>query len=368
MKHTYLTRVAACLLCLCALFALPSCSGEGSEVPEGMKYATAEGADFRLYVPSSWNVNTAYGVSGAYYNALEQSTVSVVKYPITADMELAMAASDKVDEERPSTRMQWYFEEEVYTALSSVADEGTLTAHTDDFADTTLDGVNAKRYHHSLEVKEIELHFLHVVAERNDAFYVFSFTATEKYYTDLYTANGSDVKKILKEFKFADTGYKPEDPAKELEDEGGAPDGMKLASTKEVAYLFYVPTAWKINVTNEIYSASVDGAVVSVTPYQPSTTNISVKTYAEDCEKLLKDASENYEALVRFEEGKLGGGNALIWEYRYTLGGTTYRGRQVMVGYGGMIYSVTYTAQDSAYDANLQDAMRIFEEFTFRRS
>ncbi len=367
MKNKYLTRMAAILLCLCALFVLPSCGGEESEVPEGMKSATAEGADFRLYVPSGWNVNTAYGVSGAYFNALEQSSVSVVKYGITEVMESEMAASDTVDAERPTTRLQWYFEEKVYTALVNVADEGSVTAHTEDFADTTLDGVNAKHYHHSLEVDETELHFLHVVAERAEAFYVFSFTATEKYYKELYTASDSDVKKILKEFKFADSGYKPEEPAKELED-GTPPDGMKLASTKEVAYLFYVPEAWRINVTNEIYSASVDGAMVSVTPYQPDTVNISVKTYAESCEKLLKDASESYEALTHFADGKLGGGNALIWEYRYTVSGTCYRGHQVMVGYGGMIYSVTYTALDAEYDAHLQDAMRIFEEFTFRRS
>lgn len=367
MKHKYFLRVGAILLCLCALMALPSCGEKEGDIPEGMKSATCAGEDFRLYVPSGWNVNTAYGISGAYFSALEQSSVSVVGYEITASMDFDMKLSEKVDPELPSTRLQWYFEEQIYTALESVADEGTLSAHTDDFADTTLDGVNAKRYHHTLEVDGVELHFLHVVAERAGHFYVFSFTATERYYGELYTASDSDVKKILKEFKFAGSGYKPEEPAKDLE-KGDAPDGMKLASTEEVAYLFYVPSAWKVNVTDEVYFASNDGAMVSVTPFQPNTTKVSVKTYAEDCEKKLKAASEDYEALVRFENGKLGGGNALIWEYRYTLGGTRYHGRQIMVGYGGMIYSVTYTALESDYDTYLQDAMRIFEEFAFRRS
>lgn len=367
MKYKYLLRVGAIFLCLCAWLALPSCSEKESDIPEGMKSATCAGENFRLYVPSGWNVNTAYGISGAYFSALEQSSVSVVGYKITESMEFDMKLSEKVDSERPSTRLQWYFEEQVYTALVRVADGGAVTAHTEDFADTTLDGVNAKRYHHTAEVDEVELHFLHVVAERANCFYVFSFTATERYYEQLYTASDSDVKKILKEFKFAGSGYKPEEPAKELES-GDAPEGMKLASTEEVAYLFYVPRTWKINVTDEVYFASNDGAMVSVTPFQPNTTNISVKTYAEDCEKKLKAASEGYEALVHFENGKLGGGNALIWEYRYMMGGVTYHGRQVMVGYGGMIYSVTYTALESDYDTYLQDAMRIFEEFSFRRS
>ena len=360
MKSKRFVRAAAIFLCVCALFALPSCSQKEGEIPSGMKSATCKGEHFRLYVPSTWNVNTSYGVSGAYYVANEQSTVSVVGYDVdAAELETLTGGA----------RIQWYFENYVYVAMTEVADEGTLVAHTDDFADTTLDGVNAKRYHHTLEHKGNELHFLHVVAEKGGRFYVFSFTATEKYYNDLYDSEDSDVKWILKEFKFASKGYKPEEaPKEEMNGDVTPPDGMKIASTKEVAYLFFVPKAWDVNVQNDVYSASVDGAVVSVVPYQPNTPGVSVKSYAESCEKLLKDAVASYEALVRFEKTKLGGGQALLWEYRYTMGGTTYRGRQIMVGYGGMIYSVTYTAFDDTYDLYLQDAMRIFDEFAFRRS
>lgn len=375
MKYKIMKRIASCLLVLCVLTVLSSCSDTESDIPEGMKSATADGADFRLYVPSGWNVNTAYGVSGAFFTATEQSSVSMVKYTITEAMETKMASSATVDPERPTTRLAWYFETEIYPTLAQLADSDTLTAYTEDFSVTSLDGVNARRYHHSLSLDGTELHFLHVVAERANGFYVFSFTATEKQYDSLYRASDSDVKKILKEFKFADTEYRAEEPTKELDDDTVAPDGMKLASGKEVAYLFFVPSDWKINVSNEIFSAtSADGAaMVSVTPFSPTTADISVQSYAEDCEVQLKTYSESYASLhadgeKHFEKGTLGGGDALIWEYLYTLNGQSYRGRQAMVGYGGMIYSVTYTARADRYDANLQDAMRIFDEFIFRRS
>lgn len=371
MKLRILTRLAALLLCLCTLGSLASCAGEESEIPAGMKSATCEGADYRLYVPSSWNVNTSYGVSGAYFNAREQSTVSVAKYAITDELTAALST---LDPEQPAARLQYYFDTEVLTALTRVADADTLTAYPNDFADTTLDGVRAKKFHHSAEVNAQELHFLHVVAERANAFYVFSFTATDAHYDSLYTASGSAVKKILKEFKFSKSAYKPEKPVKPLDDDTKAPDGMKLASNKEVAYLFFVPTDWEINTKNEIFSASKDGkAVVSVIPFMPDTVQISVKSYAEKCEADLKASVSEYANLnaqgeKHFKDGKLGGGNALIWEYRYTLGASTYRGYQVMVGYGGMVYSLTYTALDADYDTYWEDAMEIIEAFAFRRS
>ena len=74
--------VKVCLagvLCLTMLLCAVSCAMTEEEAPQGMKIATAAGADYRFYGPALWNVNTAYGVSGAYYNYAKQSTVSMVK-------------------------------------------------------------------------------------------------------------------------------------------------------------------------------------------------------------------------------------------------------------------------------------------------
>ncbi|MBQ9773196.1 MAG: hypothetical protein IJW30_00860 [Clostridia bacterium] len=381
MKKSLLLRVVACVLCLCML-ALPliSCAKEESETPVGMKSATCKGEYFRFYVPSSWNLNTAYGVSGAYYSATEQSHVSVVGYPITPEMETQMGES--------TARAEWYFENEIYPALNRMGGD-TLVCQ-EAATEKTLGGVRARLYHHTLEllpaepeegesanVDSVELHYLHVVAERNGSFYVFSFTATNEMYQNLYYANESAVKQMLTEFRFADKPYTPEEPVKELDADAEAPKGMKLASTDDVAYLFYVPAAWEPNLNGTVYAANLRDesgrvvAVASVNPYMP-TVEISVEIYAEVCEKQLQQSCESYRRLSGDEEnigvgGSLAGGKSLTYECEYTLNGVTYRSRQEMVGYGGMIYSVTYTTRSEDYDTHWDDAARIFEEFAFRR-
>ena len=79
MKKKLILRVVTLLL-LCS-FSLPTlfaCAAKGTEeIPDGMQMATCHGADFRLFIPTHWNLNTSYGVSGGYYNLAKQSTVSV---------------------------------------------------------------------------------------------------------------------------------------------------------------------------------------------------------------------------------------------------------------------------------------------------
>ena len=72
MKH--IARLAACLLALAAALGLASCAAKGEETPNGMMIASCAGADYRLYVPNTWVLNTSYGVSGAYRDLARQST------------------------------------------------------------------------------------------------------------------------------------------------------------------------------------------------------------------------------------------------------------------------------------------------------
>ena len=72
-------RSSALLLLLCAalLTGLVSCVkiGGGDDVPEGMQNATVAGADYRLYVPTTWVVqNSSPNVSGAYRDLSRQSS------------------------------------------------------------------------------------------------------------------------------------------------------------------------------------------------------------------------------------------------------------------------------------------------------
>ena len=90
MKKT-LRGIALLLLIGVFVGSFAACrKDEGEYIPEGMQIANCEGDDFRLYVPTSWNLNNSYGVAGAYYNISVQSTVSVVKYPVTEEMKATL--------------------------------------------------------------------------------------------------------------------------------------------------------------------------------------------------------------------------------------------------------------------------------------
>ena len=83
MKNRILLRLLAALLLLGVMLSAVSCaSHEDTLVPEGMQSATAYGATYRLYVPTTWSLKILQGISGAYYNVSEQSAVSVAEYPI----------------------------------------------------------------------------------------------------------------------------------------------------------------------------------------------------------------------------------------------------------------------------------------------
>ena len=361
MNKKCVFKALAAMLCLCAMLLCTSCSlAKTDSAPDGMQTATVAGDDFRLYVPTSWNLNTAYGISGAYYSLNNQSSVSVIKYPITDAMNAAM--------KDVNNRTDWFCREEVYAQLENCA-TGAIIEHEEDRVSTALGGANARQYHYSAPIDGAKTHFLHIIAEKNQAFYVFSFIANEELYAMLYSDNKaqSDVTKILQAFVFAEP-YAPVEPLKPLDENATAPDGMKLASNSDVAYCFYVPVAWKVDVNEKIYSAlSADGlASVSVVPYLPNGEITTVVGYFEENEKMLERVSGGGYEKLKEEKMKLGGGDAMCYDYTLTLSGETYRYRQIVGNYKGMIYNLTYTAKNADFDQHINEFDAIVNAFTYQ--
>ena len=357
------SKLTALLCCVALLVCCVSCANTGgSDVPEGMKLASAAGADFRLYVPSVWNVNTAYGVSGAYYKLAQQSTVSMVKYAITETMETAMTEAEIAN---GGDRLDWFWETECKSAVEDMALGGSLNEITDGRENIVLDGVNAHKFHIKANVNGETLHFVHVVAEKDTAFYVFTYTAEEA----LYAALLENVTRMLDEFIFAEP-YLPDDYIKDLDADVTPPTGMKLASNNDVAYRFFVPTDWEINRDEEIFSAyrADDRSSVSVVPYMPDVDSMSVAQYFELCEKSMQNFSgeDGYELIKTEKEIDLGGRVATAYTYRFTVGDTEYRYLQVVAAYKSMIYSLTYTALPEHFDTHLEDVQTMIDAFEFR--
>ena len=357
MKKQLILRIFAAFLLVAALFATVSCSAKKeSTVPDGMQNATTYGATYRFFVPTTWSLKILPGISGAYYNVMQQSAVSVAEYPIDEALAAELAALDE-----NTSRFDYYFEKNLFAQAKLIA-TGGVTRHEEDCIATTLGGVNARQYHISALVAGELTHFLHIIAEKDNKFYVFSFTATEQ----LYTFCMDDVKKMLEHFGFG-TPYTPTDAIKYFPTDANAPTGMKIASGDEVEYLFYVPQSWTPDQTNNVYAATApDGSFVSIVPYLPSGEGISVEGYFEKSEELMKSTSGTLYKRISEKETTLGGGKALQYEYEYTIGGVTYRYLQVIVGYKSMIYNLTYTALPQNFETNRADVESIISAFTFR--
>lgn len=362
-----MTKCAALLLVVATLLGFAACaSDQGADVPEGMKNATAAGDDFRLYIPTSWTANTSYGISGGYATLSEQSTVSMTKHAITPEMEAQMQAALAAEggENLGERRIDWFWNTHCLPSLRALS-VGSSFTEAEPKSQDLLNKHNAWRYHWQGSANGKGLHFLQIVVERNNAFYLFSFTAEDRQ----YQAQLSNVETILDHFIFADPYY-PDDYAKSIDAAAQAPAGMKLASNEDVAYRFYVPTSWTVNPDEEIFSAYLesDRSSVSVVPYMPEVESISVAQYFELCEKMMKSttAEGGYELLAEPEKVDLGGRQATVYVYRYTVGGREYRYKQVIAAYKSMIYSLTYTSTPENFDAHLSDVDAMIAAFEFR--
>ena len=362
--HTMKTiiKTLALLLCAVLLISLVSCVKDAPEgVPDGMKLATAAGADFRLYIPTSWNTNTAYGVSGGYYSMSTQSSVSMAKYPITEEMQAKMTEAS-VGEDGAS-RIAWFWENECKTVFEEQSLGGSFS-EVDAKSEDLLNKINAWRFHCKGIVDGKELHYLQIVAERENAFYVFSYIADASVYADLL----ANVESMLDVFVFADP-YVPDDYVKDLDADVEVPAGMKLASGDDVAYYFFVPEGWTVNRDEAIYAAYLesDRSSVSVVPYMPDADSMSVAEFYTMCQDMMKNtAGEDGFELIDYRTVELGGRQATEYIYRYTVGGVEYRYKQVIAAYKSMIYSLTYTALPENFDAHLADVDAMIGAFTFR--
>ena len=373
-----LIKALSFVLCIIMMLSLVSCNKDApADVPEGMKIATVPGHDFRLFVPTSWNANTAYGISGAYATLSTLSNVSVVKYPVSAETEAQLTNKNVASKER----LDWFYLHECLPTVQKITVAGSLTEvvaqnateeEKEAAATLMLGGEQARRHVQKGKIGESEIYFLHVLTERaltdeGTAFYVFEFVCDAQLYNRLIT----DVDKMLAKFIFF-TPYYPDSYLKQIDETAPAPEGMKLASNGEVAYEFYVPVSWEVNYDERIFSACVKEngkvqATVSVIPYMPDGANMSAPELFAMTESLMKaTAGDGYRKLEEDDQRKVNGKNAMTYCYIYTVGGVEYEYMQVIVVHKSMLYSITYTAHPEHFETYAPEVEQILDALVFR--
>ena len=205
-----IVQLLSLVLCVAMLASMVSCMKTASEeAPDGMQIATVPGEDFRLYIPTTWSPNIAYGISGGYGTLSKRSNVSVVKYEVDSDMATTLNALSKTVASRE--RLDWFYQNECLPVLVDTCVAGSLSeveykvtenaeGSQQDPAATVLGKEPARRYHQTGKVDNTSLHFKQVVTERKigngTAFYVFSYVVD----AELYSRYLSDVEKMLTEF------------------------------------------------------------------------------------------------------------------------------------------------------------------------
>ena len=149
--------------------------------------------------------------------------------------------------------------------------------------------------------------------------------------------------------------------------EEGAPSGMKLASGEAVDYLFYVPEAW--TVTN---ATGVTSAYYSTR----QRTNVSLAAYSlegkMDAEEYwftyadaFKETFKDFEVLEN-TDCTLGGVIGKKYTYQGKFMEAPFQFMQIIVIRSGTVYTLTYTAAQSEFDACSEDFNAMVENFRFR--
>ncbi len=146
------------------------------KTPEGMKIASSDNMQYRLYVPTSWICNSESGMSEAYYPTSGKPNVTVTAYSPDTEMtaEQYFAACETEYKQKIGG----------YELLST--------------ADRTVAERAAKCYTYKAKYGETEFTVMQTVLEYNDMMYSITYTAL----TDSFETYLGDVNTMLDSFIF----------------------------------------------------------------------------------------------------------------------------------------------------------------------
>ena len=327
----------ALIFCLCAL----GCSQTDPDAPEDMRSATVDGEPFKLYVPQSWTLNTASGISGAYYSAVDGLSVSARYY-------------------KPAETMtKEAYLELCIKALKEEYAEADFQL-TENKAAATLGGKDAARISYEFKNGETVMRVSQITASSEGlliSLYLYCPKAE-------YESRAEVLEKIRGAFKIAG---KPDETGKTVTPKG-TPEGMKLASDEDIEYRFFVPITWVCDPesgASDAYYPESGSSSVTVTSYVPNSS-MSVKDYFKFCEEKYKEELPEYSRTGDAAERKIDGRPAYSYTYETTVEGRKIRIMQTIFVYDSSFYTVTYTALDENFELHMPDVEKMLSEFKFR--
>ncbi len=329
---------ALCLALLLFSLCAVSCADDNEGIPDGMKSATLAGEPFLLYVPESWSLNTAGGISGAFYNSAQKILISA-RYYTPADPAMTLDG---------------------YVDFCSASYAETLSGYTVTARDAAiLGGANAVRLNYTVTDGENSMTCFQITAS-----YGGDFVSLHGYCaSSLYEARQADYDSIIREFTLCEKS----DPNGEPLTDKDTPAGFEIASAKHLEYRLYVPEVWVCDAqsgASEAYYPESGRSNIAVTSYSP-TVSIGLEEYFAQCEESYKVSLPEYERLGS-ETRTVSGRVAHSYTYRTRVDGLEYTIMQTLCVQNQNIYSITYTALSENFELHREDVEAILNAFTFR--
>ncbi len=376
-KRFFVGRAVCVLLAICLVAGgLVSCAGKESEIPEGYQYATCDGEYFRLFLPTQWTVNTESGVSCGYPYAFGgMAAVSMTEVPFESGTEELATL-----EEFCAAHMAEIKRLSNYSPDPNLHPDSKPVTTTWKISDS--ESVRTKDITYTAFVAGVKYRYSQRLCRAGGKFYIFTASYDAEYF-DKHPDQQLELEGIIRDIrdyvKIPNTEYEV-DKKDEKPPKADVPDGMQLVSNNDVAYRFFAPKDWivsKGNAASLVYASEEDRSNVSVIGYVPETEGYSVEKYWEETRrhyesaltdfKLISDSSETAESGETPERQTMGGRDATVYEFTYSLGGVSYHARQVICVYSYMIVTMTYTALPENYEAHLAEAEAMQAALTFRR-
>lgn len=176
-----LCAAAAAAVCL---YVFTGCSsGSDSWHPAGMKLASSEDADYKMWVPESWTVDMSTGITSAYAGSGDYSNVSVTAQNLSGEQNYLTPAE------------YW----EIYkTDLEATFPDIVYDEDTKGGISLLLDKNAAMKYSYTATVTGTEFHFISVVCIRSGTVYLITYTAQPT----IYENHLEEVQNILDNFSF----------------------------------------------------------------------------------------------------------------------------------------------------------------------
>lgn len=176
-----LCAAAAAAVCLSGFTGCSS--GSDSWHPAGMKLASSEDADYKMWVPESWTVDMSTGITSAYAGSGDYSNVSVT-------------AQNLSGEQNYLTPSEYW---EIYkTDLEATFPNIAYDEDTEGGISLLLDENAAMKYSYTATVTGTEFHFISVVCIRSGTVYLITYTAQPA----IYENHLEEVQNILDNFSF----------------------------------------------------------------------------------------------------------------------------------------------------------------------